>query len=120
MAVIQQGEARRLAIAGVVCALIGGAVIAALIVLQPSLGFRFMVLGAILLGVICTKIAEGVSTFTGYILLIPLALTPLAILIGLAVAAGGLPEGDNPAWFILGVPILAFFGAAAVTIKMDD
>lgn len=112
-------EIRRLALTSGVCAAIGAALVAVLIFLAPPLSFRLFIIAAVLLGITNAKVASNVATFSGYILLIPIAFTPLAMLIGLAIASGGLPSGDNPVWFVLGVPMLAYFGAAAVTIKMD-
>src|SRR5262245_707848 len=109
MSSFQAEETRRLAISAAVCAAIGAAVSVALIVPAPPIGFRLVILAAIALGAICSKVASGVATFTGWVLLLPIACTPIAMLIALAIAGGGLPGAENPAWFLLGVPAIAYF-----------
>lgn len=120
MNTIQAEETRRIAMAGAVCAAIGAAVATMLILTAPPIGFRLVILAAIVLGAISTKTASAVATFTGWILLLPVACTPLAMFIALIVAGGAsVPNVDNPALFLLGVPSIAYFATACVIIKMD-
>ena len=120
MSTVQAEETRRLAFASAACAAIGAAVATALIITAPPLGFRLVILAAIALGAINAKVASAVATFTGWILLLPIACTPIAMLIALIIAGGRLPAAENPAWFLLGVPAIAYFAAACVVIKMDS
>src|SRR5262245_19582839 len=119
MSSVQAEETRRLAFAATVCAAIGAAVAVALIVTAPPIGFRLAILAAIALGAIATKSASAVATLTGWILLLPVACTPLAMLVALMIASGNLPNPENPALFLLGVPTIAYFATACVVIKMD-
>jgi hypothetical protein len=112
-------EMRRLTIASVACTLIGAAVAVAFIVTAPPIGFRLVILAAIALGAILTKTASAIATFTGWIILVPVACAGIGMLIALGVAIGGLPGADNPAWLIIGVPAIAYFASACVVIKMD-
>ncbi|MFN0137537.1 MAG: hypothetical protein ACKVS9_15640 [Phycisphaerae bacterium] len=119
MATYQSEEARRLAVASLVCSAIGVAIAIALVLTAPPIHSRLLLLCAFVLALIVTKLSAAIATFTGFVLLIPVACTPVAMLATLTIATGVVPSGDNPLWLFIALPLAAYFVTAAVAIKME-
>lgn len=119
MATYQSEEARRLAVASLVCAAIGVAIALALVLAAPAIHSRLLLLCAFVLALIVTKLSAAIATFTGFVLLIPVACTPVAMLATLVIATGILPSAESPVWFFVALPLGAYFVTACVMIKME-
>lgn len=119
MATYQSEEARRLAIASLVCAGLGIVLAMGLVIAAPPIGVRMLIVGAIVLALIVTKLATAIATFTGFVLLIPVACMPAAFLTTLVIATGVVPSGDNPVWLFIALPLAAYFVTSCLAIKME-
>lgn len=106
--------------AALVCGLIGGAWGTLLAHSPIAQYFRLVMIGAALMGVISAKAAAAAATFTGWMLLVPIAVVPLVALAVLAAASGGPPAVSGPLAFVIAMPLFVFAVAACVTIKVDS
>jgi len=100
--------------AAVACGLLGGAVGLLMATIPFPQYYRLVMIAWALLGFLAPKLAAAAATFTGWILLLPLLLVPVAA-IGVLAFAVGLPTAVG---FLI-PPSAVFVMLACVRLKME-